>query len=142
MTYNEIKFIAESKNLQMMDLDQDLDLARNGLKRSFERQTLPMSKVLQLCQILGISPNELFGWEEKSSNFGVYASNISGVNNQNSNEAIKALKEQLKEKDKQISRLLSLLEKGTPLASKDDGVPFYSVAAESPAEYSKGGRKK
>lgn len=113
MNYNEIKFIAESKNMQMMDLDAELKLARNGLKRSFERQTLPMSKVLQLCQILGITPNEFFGWEEETSSFGNgnYASHISGGNTQNSNEAIKALREQLKEKDKQIDRLMKIIEK-------------------------------
>lgn len=111
MNYNEIKFIAESKNMQMMDLDAELKLARNGLKRSFERQTLPMSKVLQLCQILGITPNEFFGWATPTAGSGNYASHISGGNTQNSNEAIAVLASQLKEKDRQINRLLGIIER-------------------------------
>ena len=70
------------------------------------------------CEAIGISPNELFDWEGVNLNSGVYASNISGINTQNSNEAIIALKEELreqraviKEKDKQIGRLLKIIEK-------------------------------
>ena len=42
---------------------------------------------------------------------GVYAANITGGNTQNSSEAIRVLADQLKEKDRQISKLLSMLGK-------------------------------
>jgi DNA-binding Xre family transcriptional regulator len=138
MDYNEIKFIAESKNMQICDLDDELGLARNGLKRSFERQTLSMSKVLQLCHILGITPNQLLGWPDAQNVSGNYASNISGGNTQNSNEAIKALKDQLKEKDKQIGRLLTILEKSGSQSAQSDGGSYHYVAADNPVEYPKG----
>ena len=138
MTYNEIKFIAESKNLQIGDLDDQLGLARNGLKRSFERQTLSMSNVAQLCQILGITPNEFFGWEEPVAAGGNYASHVTGGNTQNSNEAIKALKDQLKEKDRQIGRLLSILEKSGAQTARTDGGSYHYLAADNPVEYPKG----
>lgn len=58
-----------------------------------------------------MTPNEFFGWNSEAT--GNVATNIfGGTNTQNSNEAIKALGDQLREKDRQISRLLAIIEKG------------------------------
>ena len=58
------------------------------------------------------------GWETAVGGSNIYAANISGVNNQNSGEAIVALKDELKEqraiikeKEKQINRLITIIEK-------------------------------
>lgn len=110
MNYNELKFLAESKNIMIKDLAEKIGMTSNGLKRAVEKQTLPMDKVISLCQILGISPNELLGWETAPG--GNYAAHIGGSNTQNSTEAITALSDQLKEKDRQIDRLLKIVEKG------------------------------
>ena len=110
MTYNELTFVAKSKNIMIKDLAERIGMTSNGLKRAVEKQTLTINKVLPLCQILGISPNELLGWPSHESG-GNYAAHIGGDNTQNSNEAIEALKDQLKEKDRQIDRLLKIIEK-------------------------------
>lgn len=109
MEYNDLMILAKQKKILQKNLCQQLNLTPAGFKRGIENGTLPINKVLPLCQILGISPNELIGWS--SPLVGNYASHIEGPNTQNSNEVISALSEQLKEKDRQIDRLLKILEK-------------------------------
>ncbi len=62
MNYNELKFIAESKNYMIKDLAAELEMTSNGLKRSIEGNNLTMEKITRLCQLLGITPNEFFSW--------------------------------------------------------------------------------
>ncbi len=109
MNYNELTFLAKEKKITLTELAGQIGLTRQGLQTTIERGTFPINKVLPLCQILGISPNELIGWSSPMG--GNYASNIEGSNTQNSNEVISSLSAQLKEKDKQIDRLLKILEK-------------------------------
>lgn len=112
MTYNELTFLAKEKKITMSQLAVEIGFSRGGFKDSIEKRTMPWDKILSLCQILGISPNELLGWETATVPVnGNYASHVSGGNTQNSNETIAALSDQLKEKDKQIDRLLKILEK-------------------------------
>ena len=111
MNYNDVAILAKQKNLTVTQFASEIGLTRQGLQTAINNKTMAMDKVINLCNILSISPNDFFGWEETEARPGVYAANISGINTQNSNEAIKALNEQLKEKDKQIGRLLTLLEK-------------------------------
>ena len=110
MEYNDLMILAKQKKILQKDLCQRLDITPAGFKRGIEKGTLPINKVVSLCQILGISPNELLGWE--SAPGGNYAAHIGGSNTQNSTEAITALSAQLKEKDRQIDRLLKIVEKG------------------------------
>ena len=110
MEYNDLMILAKQKKILQKDLCQRLDITPAGFKRGIEKGTLPINKVVPLCQILGISPNELLGWETAPS--GNYAAHIGGSNTQNSTEAITALSAQLKEKDRQIDRLLKIVERG------------------------------
>lgn len=110
MTYNELTFLAKEKKITMSQLAVEIGFSRGGFKDSIEKRTMPWDKILSLCQILGISPNELLGWETAPG--GNYAAHIGGSNTQNSTEAITALSAQLKEKDRQIDRLLKIVEKG------------------------------
>jgi DNA-binding Xre family transcriptional regulator len=110
MEYNDLMILAKQKKILQKDLCQRLDITPAGFKRGIEKGTLPINKVVPLCQILGISPNELLGWEAAPG--GNYAAHIGGSNTQNSTEAITALSAQLKEKDRQIDRLLKIVEKG------------------------------
>ena len=120
MNYSKLKITAESKNYMIKDLAAELGMTSNGLKRSVESNNLTMEKVTMLCKLLDITPNEFFGWDGGVPSFGSgnYASHVSGGNTQNSNEAIQALREELKEqrgvikeKDRQISRLLGIMER-------------------------------
>ena len=110
MNYNEIAFLAKEKKITLANLAEQLGITRQGLQTTIERGSFPINKVVPLCQILGISPNELLGWE--AAPVGNYAAHIGGSNTQNSTEAITALSAQLKEKDRQIDRLLKIVERG------------------------------
>lgn len=110
MEYNDLMILAKQKKILQKDLCQRLDITPAGFKRGIEKGTLPINKVIPLCQILCISPNELLGWEAAPG--GNYAAHIGGSNTQNSTEAITALSAQLKEKDRQIDRLLKIVERG------------------------------
>lgn len=114
MDYNELTFIAKQKKITLEKLAKMIGLkSRQGLQSGVQNKSLEWAKIEELCKTLGFSPNELFGWDSQNQNgSGNYASHISGGNTQNSNEAIIALKDQLKEKDKQINRLLAIIEKG------------------------------
>lgn len=117
MNYNKLKSILSERKIIVADFSKQLKMTRQGLQKSLNKGDLPYKKIQQCCNLLSISPNDFFEWGEPVA--GVYASNISGVNTQNSNEAILALREELKEKggiikekDKQINRLLTIIEKG------------------------------
>lgn len=128
MNYNDLFFLAKEKGISIKSLAKDIDMTSTGLKKAFEGKTLAWEKMESLCEIFSLTPNQLFGWPTDVQNgSGNYASNISGGNTQNSNEAIRALKDQLKEKDRQISRLLSLLENRE--GSAGDSVNAYSYMA-------------
>ena len=119
MTYNDLFFLAKEKELSIASLANDIGMTSNGLKKSFEKKKLPWEKIEALCRIFGLTPNQILGWPSEAQNgSGNYAANISGGNTQNSNEAILALREELreqrsaiKEKDKQINRLIAVIEK-------------------------------
>jgi hypothetical protein len=113
MEYNDLMILAKQKKILQKDLCQRLDITPAGFKRGIEKGTLPINKVVPLCQLLGISPNELLWWEAAPG--GNYAAHIGGSNTQNSTEAITALSAQLKEKDRQIDRLLKIIEKNKSL---------------------------
>lgn len=121
MDYSELKSLLTKNNVSVNEAASLLGYKEeNSFKPSFVSGKMYFSRVPLLCKLAGISPNELFGWEvEGVSGSGNYASHISGGNTQNSNEAIIALKEELKEKggiikekDKQINRLFGIIEKG------------------------------
>lgn len=114
MNYNELTFLAKEKKITMSELAKQIGMTLTGFKPSIENGTFPINKVLPLCQMLGISPNELLGWPEHESG-GNYAANIGGSNTQNSTETITALGAQLEEKDRQIDRLLKIIEKNKSL---------------------------
>lgn len=111
MDYNDLMILLKQKDLQLEELCQKVDITADGLRKGIKNNSLALRYIKPLCNALNISPNEFIGWEEFNPTSGVYASNISGINTQNSNEAIKALHDQLKEKDKQINRLLAIIEK-------------------------------
>lgn len=120
MIYNELKSLLTKHKKKVKDAAKVAGYAENSFKVAFEDGTLSFSKVPLLCEFIGVSPNEFFGWNDDTSAIGSgnFASHISGGNTQNSNEAILALKDELKEqraiikeKDKQINRLLTIIER-------------------------------
>lgn len=107
MNYNELKITAESKRIMMKEVAESIGMTPTGFKRSFDDGTMSYVKVSELCRLLGITPNEFFGWPVGEG--GVVASNIGGDNQQNAGLVIEVLAGQLREKDKQIAQLLKAL---------------------------------
>ena len=135
MNYNDLVILVKQKKLSVKEFAEQIGMSRQGLQRSLDMYKLPYDKVVECCKLLGLTPNEFFEWETAAGINGVYASNISGVNTQNSDTAILALRDelreqraQLKEKDRQIARLLDLL-------GKTDRMGYSSLAAETPVGY-------
>lgn len=115
MIYSDLKSLLTKHKKKVKDAAEIAGYADNSFKVAYEDGTMSFSKVPLLCEFIGISPNEFFGWKEEMPvhGSGNFASHISGGNTQNSNESIKALNNQLKEKDKQIDRLLKIIEKNS-----------------------------
>ena len=119
MVYNRLKTLLTKNKKKVKDAAKLAGYAENSFKVAVEEGTMSFSKVPILCEFIGVTPNEFFGWETDSvGGNGNYASNIRGGNTQNSNKAILALREELKsqraiikEKDKQINRRLTIIEK-------------------------------
>lgn len=117
MTYCELRDLAEIKKITIQSLADDVKMTRSGFKSSFENQSLPISKVNLLCEKLGISPNEFFGWKSNMVAQQIQTGCVGNVQNMDSN-ALSLLKEQLQIKDKQlaeaqvqISKLINIISK-------------------------------
>lgn len=110
MNYNELTFLAKEKKITMSQLANDIGMTLTGFRTSIETRKLPWEKMDILCKILDITPNELMDWPTASAG-GNYAAYIHGNNTQNSNEAIGIIAKQLDKKDKEIDRLLLIIEK-------------------------------
>jgi len=109
MNYNELTFLAKEKKITLSQLANDIGMTLTGFRTSIEAKKLPWDKMDTLCKILDITPNELMDWPAVPS--GNYAAHIQGNNTQNSTEAIAIIAAQLDKKDREIDRLLKILEK-------------------------------
>lgn len=125
MTYSDLQQIADKKRFKMKDICDAIDMSYPGLQKSFENQTFPIKKVLKLCELLEITPNEFFSVgsivnQRVSTNNG----SIVGIDNRQYysdspdvlraqvellEERIKEKDSQIKEKDSQIKELLKIL---------------------------------
>lgn len=105
MNYKDLAFLIKKK-YSIASFASEMGVTRQGLHNGIVKQSFTQEKINKMCQLLDITPNEFFGWqiEGEVTGNGNYASHITGGNTQNSNEVIRALKDQLKEKDKQIVR--------------------------------------
>lgn len=103
MTYSDIKTIASRKDISINEIAQFTNLTPDGLKRGIEKKTLGMHYVSRLCDIVGITPNMLFGYKSKGDmifeNGGMLNNNTQNIDSQ----AVQVLKEQLAEKDRQLA---------------------------------------
>ena len=109
LTYNYLQNWSENNNVPLKRIAEQLDFTLPGLRRAIENQSLPMSKVLPLCKIIGISPNEFFGITATDRHNSQTA--IGFANTNNSDLVILTLREELKQKNEQINSLLRLLPK-------------------------------
>lgn len=111
MDYNELKTLIEKKKFTIKRFSDELNFTSTGFKKGIESGSFPINKVSDLCRLLGITPNEFFGWSEEDKGT-IVAHHIGGNNEQNGGAALAILSAQLKEKDSQIKDLLTILKTG------------------------------
>lgn len=121
MTYSDIKTLASKRGYSMGEVAEHVQITPEGLKRAIDRCTLGMRHVVRLCDIVGITPNMLFGFKSKPiAEIAIENTGLQNTQNINTQAAdtIKALQEQLVEKDRQlaekdrhIAKLLDILAK-------------------------------
>lgn len=110
MTYNDLFDICDAKRILLKNVAQSSGLTYDGLRNGMIKQSLGMTKVLRICEAVGITPNQFFGWNEEKSTYNT--NQVGMVNNQNIGAAgIEILQQQLQTKDEQIKILLELLKK-------------------------------
>jgi len=135
MNYSELYFLVNQKGFTIKSLCEQIGMTSTGFKRSIELKTFSWKSIEALCSLLSITPHQLMGWPDEKAESGNYTPLITGGNSQTSNETIRMLREQLKEKDKQISRLMTMLEKFASQQQVSDD--YSSLAADAPVEYKK-----
>lgn len=59
------KIIKEEKKLSQVDLAEKMGIAPASVNKWMSGGTPAIDKLPQLCDILGITPNELFGYEQE-----------------------------------------------------------------------------
>ena len=122
MDYNDLTKRVYATNNMIKDVAERLGYTSNGLKRSLENGTFPISKVNDLCKILEITPAEFFDDGSTTVNQSISHNNGSVVRIDNRHyysdspdvlkSQIEVLEERIKEKDSQIKELLSILKSG------------------------------
>ena len=110
MTYSELSDICDAKRILLKNVAESSGLTYDGLRNGMNKQSLGMTKVLKICEYVGISPNQFYGYEAtgqtiNTTQVGVMNSQNIGVTN------IEILHQQLSVKDEQIKQLLQLLNK-------------------------------
>ena len=111
MNYSELQIACEQRKMQIKEVANALNMSYTGLRDALNKDTLSIKKLLPLCQLLQISPNEFVKWNGASAHT-YNATQVGMLNNQNvGTGGLELLKEQLKIKDTQIEKLLSLLDK-------------------------------
>lgn len=118
MDYLDLKRVANQRKLRVKDLAESVGSSENGFKVSIDNGTMAFSKIPDLCHLLGLTPNEFYGWESSSniaSNGSVQAVGNNIYQHVGEVKALKdlvqLLREQVKEKDSQINALLKIAQR-------------------------------
>lgn len=101
MNYNDLQELANSKKILMRELAVQMEMTYAGMKTAIENQTLSVKKIILLCEALGITPNQFFGWEDGKCASQVQNGGVGNMQRINYSSAA-ALQEQLRIKDEQI----------------------------------------
>lgn len=110
LTYSELQDICLAQKITMSEFVNAIGITYQGLKSALDRQSLGVKYVINICNLLHITPNQFFHLENNITNNNGYIHGL--LNTQNVGIAgIDVLKEQLTKKDEQIDKLLTLLNK-------------------------------
>lgn len=108
MKYNELKELAESKNIMLKTICDKVGYTRAGLRPAIDNETIELRKLKLLCETLRISPSQFFD----NGTYGVtittghvQAGNGNKMIIENKDKEIAMLREQLADKN-EIIRML------------------------------------
>ena len=110
MKYTKLKSLLYQKEITVAEFCEKLQLTRQGLQKSLDNDLLPYNKVAKCCEILGISPNEFFEWEIEQAPPMPYMAAEGFMAGAPKSKELSALLNQLAVKDREIDRLLRIIE--------------------------------
>ena len=64
MEYSELAYLAKQKKISIASIAEAMGMTRQGFHAGIVNGSFTQEKIMRLCQILGISPNEFMGWNE------------------------------------------------------------------------------
>ena len=117
MNYNTLSQIAKSKKILLKDIAETLGMTPNGFKVSIETEKFPIGKVKELCLMLEITVAEFFGEASSQVNHGnITGQMVVGHGNMTMGDTSEVLflRQQIKEKDRQIAELLTVIRNINP----------------------------
>lgn len=59
ISYQQMKLLFYSKGYSIQSICNELSISRTGLKRSIDNCSLSFNRVLLLCSVLGVTPNDI-----------------------------------------------------------------------------------
>ena len=110
MKYNKLKSLLYQREITVADFCEKLQLTRPGLQKSLDNDLLPYNKVAKCCEILEISPNDFFEWETEHATPVPYMAAEGFMVGAPKSKELAALLNQLAVKDREIDRLLRIIE--------------------------------
>lgn len=109
LTYEELTDICAQKQITITEVSNRVQMSLNGLRKAMRNNALTADKLILVCQVLDITPNQFFGIPEKDGNVQVQNGGVKNVQRMDVGTAI--LQEQLRIKDEQINKLLNIISK-------------------------------
>lgn len=67
MTYSELSDICDQKRILLKNVAENSGLTYDGLRNGMNKQSLGMTKILKICEYVGITPNHFFGYEPSNT---------------------------------------------------------------------------
>ena len=117
MNYKHLKNLAEARKIMIKDIAESLGMTPNGFKVSIETEKFPIGKVKELCLMLGITAAEFFDEVSNQVNNGnITGQMVVGHGNMTMGDASEVLflRQQIKEKDRQIADILAVFRNINP----------------------------
>lgn len=100
MNYSDFKELCDARKFQVNDICCHIGMTYHGLKQGLTSGKIGSDKVVALCKVLGITPNNFFGWEK------IAPVTAPGETNPYAQQTIDVLREQIRIKDEQIAHLI------------------------------------
>ena len=117
MVYSEIQDLCNFRKITVKEVCSNIGMTYQGFKTSLDTNKLSSDKIVLLCKVLDISPNDFLGWKSVGTAQQIQTGCVGNAQYMDT-RAVELLQQQLSIKDKQlceaqeqISRLIGLIGK-------------------------------